>query len=48
MRDGMCVFYRRHVELPEVHTEPQTAVFFLYHDNRRGPVAVGRMDDAVR
>ena len=31
-RNGMCVCYRRLVELPEVHAEPQVAVFFLDHD----------------
>ena len=33
VRNGMCVFYRRCVELPEVHAEPQAAVFFLDHDD---------------
>ena len=44
----MCVLYRRRVELPEFHTERQAAVLFLYHDDRRGPGAVGGTDDAVR
>ena len=44
----MCAFYRRCVELPEVHTEPQAAVLFLDHDDRRGPGAVGGTDYAVR
>ena len=48
MRDEMCVFYCRRVEFPEVHTEPQAAVFFLYYDDQRGPGAVGGTDDAVR
>ena len=43
----MRVFYCRHVELPEVHTEPQAAFLFLHHGDRRGPGAVGRMDDAA-
>ena len=43
----MRILYCRSVELPEVHTEPQAAVLFLHHDDRRGPGAVGRMDDAA-
>ena len=43
----MRVFYCHCVELPEVHTEPQAAVLFLHHDDRRGPRAVGRTDDAA-
>ena len=43
----MRVLHRRRVELPEVHTEPQAAVLFLYHDDRQGPGAVGRTDDTA-
>ena len=32
--NGMRVFHGHCVELPEVHTEPQAAVLFLYHDDR--------------
>ena len=46
-RNGMRVFHGRHVELPEVHTELQAAVLFLHQDDRRGPGAVGGMDDAA-
>ena len=42
----MSVLYCHRVELPEVHTEPHAAVLFLHHDDRRGPGAVGRTDDA--
>ena len=47
VRNGMCIFYCRCVELPEVHTEPQAAFLFLHHDDRRGPGAVGGMDDVA-
>ena len=43
----MHVLYCRRVWLPEVHTEPQAAVLFLHHDDRRGPGAVGRTEDAA-
>ena len=44
----MRVLYRRLVELPEVHTEPQAAILFLHHDDWRGPGAVGGADDTNR
>ena len=40
-------FHGRLVELPEVHTEPQAAVLFLHHDDRRGPRAVEGTDDTA-
>ena len=43
----MLVFHRGRVELPEVYTEPQAAVLFLYHDDRRGPGTVGRTDNTA-
>ena len=46
-RNGMCIFHGRRVELPEVHTEPQAAVLFLYHDDRWGLGTVGGTDDAA-
>ena len=46
-RNGMRVFHGRRVELPEVHTELQAALLFLHQDDRRGPGAVGGMDDAA-
>ena len=43
----MCVLHGSRVELPEVHTEPQAAVLFLYHDGWRSPGTVGRTDDTA-
>ena len=43
----MCVLHGSRIELPEVYTEPQAAVLFLYHDDWRGPGTVERTDDTA-
>ena len=43
----MCVLHGSRVELPEVYTEPQSAVLFLHHDDWRSPGTLGRTDDTA-